>query len=145
MAWYNYSVHNPFRTPEQQKKDRENAKYYSACDKRWSDYHPDDSLLVAFRAMIHPAPTLSIPARVAYHCQRLMRKYTDVSNAALKGRSKEDIDKFYKLLENDMKNVKHWDNIKAKNENECKEWRIKQQARELSERAFIYKPRTRLQ
>ena len=89
-AWFDYSIHNPFRTAKQRKQDRENAKYYACAgnDKKYSDFHPqEDALLNGLKTMLEPPqPTFfdvieKAASALLYRYERFVRKHTDVSAA----------------------------------------------------------------
>lgn len=140
-AWFDYSLHNPFATKEQLVKIREYAQGGWFNDsKKYSEFHPkEDELITELKAMLKPRKPEPLLSRMQYCFERFIRKHTDVSKAALKRRSKEENEAFTKLLEDDKKNTKHWDKIQQANEERYAEWRMKEQARKLSERCFVYR------
>ena len=138
-AWYDYSIHNPFRTAKQRKKDLENAKYYRCSgEKTWSDYHPkEDELLTNLKAMLEPEQPLFLEviekaaSALLYRYEKFIRKHTDVCAAIFRKRSKKD-EEANKRCDESVS-----EDIRARNQERIKEWEMKDKARKIGERCMI--------
>ena len=145
-AWFDYSVHNPFRTKKQVEEAAKYADIYGWSSRelpKYSDLHPkEDELLAGLKAMLEPKQSTfrRLSAKTLYCLQRFIRKYTDVTAPIFRPRTKEELEATKRIDEIDKKNVTHWDEYQAAHEARCKEWKMKEEARKLSERCFIVKP-----
>lgn len=142
-GWFDYSVHNPFRTKKQVAEARKYAAGYGCNDApKYSDFHKEDELLNGLRAMFEPKESTlrRFAAKTLYCFQRFIRKHSDVITPIFEPYTKEEQEAKKRIHEVDKENMKHWAEIEAANEAKLKEWETKEKARKLSERCFIYKP-----
>lgn len=135
-------IHNPWLTRYQL---RENVKYVQywipSNQKHYTDFHPvEDELLSSLRLMISPPIPISrfksLFKASLYCLQRVKRSLTDPRKYIFKN-YQELLTSIESTLNSDNKNIKHYNEIKTRNEQTLKEWKLKKIANKISDRATL--------
>jgi hypothetical protein len=140
-------VTNPWLT---KKKFQANIScFYASNTNTYAEVHKDDNdLIAAFKLILEPpipplkAKLTQISHNLLYRFEAFKRRITPVPPTLTRSKP-EDLEQLQRLLENDRKQVKHWDEIQAKTEQRRKEWCVQEKARRATqpkETSLLYKP-----
>lgn len=132
--------HNPWLTKYQLKQNAKYARYWTPSDqKHYTDFHPiEDELLSNLRLMISP-PTSQFKHLLEhfhYWLERVKRSVTDPRKLIFKN-YQELFTNIESTLNSDKKNFKHYNEIKTRNDQLHKVWKLQRIAHKISERATL--------